>query len=241
MKSHENHDGLGATDSAPQPGDFPLGSIESRAAARGKLMRMQEMNPYDCDCLVIHCMVPRLYSYSPNSREIHETDVGKRGWELFQTDNPTVPCHLDPFQQQQSRFRRCHETYMYFHVVRRRIPVPGDALQYQEIEIRWGGQEMARAVGEFRAAWAQRLPQLPCPVKFEQDRVWCRSAESKRGNEIWEQDEFSRTAPEIWPLIEAEALDVEPSATKNIPTLDAVVFQEDEDGNFYTQPFKVSQ
>jgi len=45
MKSHETHDGLGATDSAPQPGDFPLGSVESRAAARGKLMRMQEMTP----------------------------------------------------------------------------------------------------------------------------------------------------------------------------------------------------
>jgi hypothetical protein len=62
MKSHENHDGLGATDSAPQPGDFFLGSVESRAAARGKLMRMQDLNPYDTDCLVIQCMVPLICS-----------------------------------------------------------------------------------------------------------------------------------------------------------------------------------
>jgi hypothetical protein len=66
-------------------------------------------------------------------------------------------------------------------------------------------------------------------------------AESKRGNEIWEQDEFPRTALEIWPLIEAEALGKESSTTNSRPTLGAVVFREDEDGNFYTQPFKVSQ
>lgn len=182
-----------------------------------------------------------LYSYSPNSRDVHETDVGKRGWEISQALDPIVPSHLDPFQQQGSRFRRCHHAYLYFHVVRRRIPVPGDALQYQEIEIRWGVQEMARAVGKFRAAWARRLPQLPCPVKFEQDRVWCRSAESKRSEEIWDQDHVPQTAPEIWPAIEAEALGKESSTTKNVPTLSAVVFREDEEGNCYTEPLMLSQ
>lgn len=241
MKLHENHDRLGATDSAPQPGDFPLGSVESRAAARGKLMRMQEMTPFDKDCLVIKRMVPLIYSYSPNSRDIHETDVGKRGWEICQTLNPIVPYHLDPFQQQQSRFRRCHQAYMQFHILRRRLPVPGDALQQQEIERRWGVQVMARVVGEFRAAWLRRLPQLPCPVKFDQDRVWCRSAESNRSEEIWEQDYIPQTAPEIWPLIEAEALGKESSPGKNRPTLSAIVFREDEAGNCYTEPLKVAQ
>jgi hypothetical protein len=205
MKFHENHNGLGATVSAPQPGDFPLGSVESRAAARGKLMRMQEMTPYDSDCLSIRCMVPLLYSYSPNSRDIHETDVGKRGWEISQALDPIVPSHLDPFQQQ-SRFRRCHETYRLFHVLRRRLPVSGDKLQLQEIEKMWGVQAMAQSVAEFRAAWARRLPQLPCPVKFDHDRVWCRSAESKPGKEIWDQEHVPQTAPEIWPLIDAETL-----------------------------------
>jgi hypothetical protein len=100
---------------------------------------------------------------------------------------------------------------------------------------------MAQAVGEFRAAWARRIPQLPCPVKFDQDRVWCRLAESKRSEEIWEQDVFPQTTPEIWPLIEAEALGNESSPKESRTTLRAVVFREDEDGNFYTEPFKVSQ
>jgi len=185
-------------------------------------------------------MVPLLYSYSPHSRDILETDVGKRGWEICRSRNPIVPCHLDPFQQSGS-FQRCRETYMYFHVVQRRIPVSGDVLQKQEIEKRWGVHVMAKAVGEFRAAWARRLPQLPCPVKFGQDRVWCRSAESKPGKELWEQDEFPQTTPEIWPLIEAEALGKDSSPKESRTTLRAVVLREDEDANFYTEPFKVSQ
>lgn len=240
MKSHENRDGLGETVSAPQPGDFPVGSLESRAAARGKLMRMQEMSPFDKDCLVIKCLVPLVYSYSPNSRDIHKTDVGKRGWEICQTRNPILPYHLDPFQQQRSRFERCDEAYTEFHILRRRLPVPGDVLEQQEIEKRWGVQVMAQLVAEFRAAWGRRLPQLPCPVKFDQDRIWCRSAESKPGKEMWEQDYVPWTAPEIWPLIEAEALGKE-SSTKSIPTLGAVVFRQDGHGNFYTEPFEVSQ
>lgn len=97
---------------------------------------------------------------------------------------------------------------------------------------------MAPAVAEFRAAWARRLPQLPCPVKFEQDRVWCRSAESKPGKEKWEQDDIPHAAVEIWPNIEAEALGKEPTVKANGPSLDAVVFREDEDGNYYTEQLK---
>ena len=238
MKSHEHRDRLIATDSDPRPGDFPLGSVESRAAARGKLMRVQWMTPYDRDCLVIRGMVPLLYSYSPNSRDIHETEVGKRGWEISQALHPIIPYHLDPFQQQQFRFSRCRETFMDFHILRRRLPISGDILQWQEIESRWGVQAMAHRVAEFCAAWERGLPQLPCPVKFEQDRVWCRSAESTRSKEIWEQDCIPQTAPEIWPIIEAEALGKESTFKLNGTTLDAVVFREDEDGSYYTEQLK---
>jgi hypothetical protein len=97
---------------------------------------------------------------------------------------------------------------------------------------------MARSVAEFRAAWARRLPQLPCPVKFEQDRVWCRSTESKRSKEIWEQYDIPQTAPEIWPIIEAEALRKESAFKANGTNFEAVVFREDEDGNYFTEPVK---
>jgi hypothetical protein len=125
-----------------------------------------------------------------------------------------------------------------FHVLRRRLPIAGDKLQRQEIEERWGVQAMAHKVAQFRAAWAQRLPHLPCPVKCEQHCVWCRSAESKRGREIWELDYASQTAPEIWPLIEAEALGKESTAKIDGTALEAVVSREDEDGNYYTEPVK---
>ena len=127
---------------------------------------------------------------------------------------------------------------MEFHVLRRRLPIAGDKLQGQEIENRWGFQAMAQVVAEFRAAWERRLPQLRCPVKFEQDRVWLRSTESKRGKEIWEPHYIPQTAPEIWPIIEAEALRKESTFKVNGTALEAVVFREDEDGNYCTEQLK---
>ena len=78
-------------------------------------------------------------------------------------------------------------------------------------------------------------------MKSDQERVWCRSAESKPGKEIWEQDEFPQTTLEIWPVIEAEALSMESLPNENRTTLTAIVFREDEAGNYYTEPLKISQ
>jgi hypothetical protein len=44
---------LPATDSEARPGDFPLGSIESRAAARAKLEHIKD-NPGEVLHLIIH-------------------------------------------------------------------------------------------------------------------------------------------------------------------------------------------
>jgi hypothetical protein len=142
--------------------NFRLGSVESRAAARRKLLLEQELSPYDRDCL----------TYSPDSRDIHETDVGKRDWAISRALNPIVPCHLDPFQQHQFRFRRCHETYMRFHILRRRLPVSGDALHQQEIEKRWGFRVMAQVVGEFRGRTGTASSPVALPVEVPPGTFW---------------------------------------------------------------------
>ncbi len=85
-----------------------------------------------------------------------------------------------------------------------------------------------------RAAWARRLPQFPCPVRFEQGRIQLRSGESKRGQEIWEKNRFPSTATEIWPLIEAEALSKDATQAGNRMGMSAIVFRVDEAGNYCT-------
>src|SRR5271169_5775439 len=39
MRKREEHPGIPATDSGPRPADFPLGSVESRAAVRAMINR----------------------------------------------------------------------------------------------------------------------------------------------------------------------------------------------------------
>jgi hypothetical protein len=55
MNKQREKPSLPATDSELRPGDFPLGSIESRAAARAKLERIK-VNPGD----TLHIIVERI-------------------------------------------------------------------------------------------------------------------------------------------------------------------------------------
>jgi len=224
MKSHGNHDRMGATGSSIRPGDFPLGSAESRAAARAKLQQVQKMTPYDRDCLSIYNMMYAVpYAHSPNSSDIKDTDVYKRGHELSAALDPVVPMYLDPFYQQERRYSRCQEAYLYFHVLYRRLPISGDVLHREVIETTWGVEEVAEHIGKFRAAWRRQFPQFPCPWKFEDGKEWLRSAESKPGHEVWRQYNGPGTAPEIWSRIEAEAQGSEYSPREENTTVSAVV------------------
>ncbi len=45
MKKREQQPGIPATDSGPEPADFPLGSVESRAAVRAMINRLGAQNP----------------------------------------------------------------------------------------------------------------------------------------------------------------------------------------------------
>ncbi len=83
LKSQGRRSGHVATDLAPQPGDFPLGSVESRAAARTKMQRELDLAPYDRDCLqIVFLLAFTTYCHSPSERDVRYTDVWQRGWEL---------------------------------------------------------------------------------------------------------------------------------------------------------------
>jgi len=66
---------FGGVASAPKPGDFPVGSCESRAAAR---MRLQQLNANRSTFELIHS-VPRPYcsATEPHATEWRELDDGR--------------------------------------------------------------------------------------------------------------------------------------------------------------------
>ena len=240
MKLHGKHDGQGATLSL-RPGDFPLGSVESRAAARAKLQHGRNLSQYDHDCLqIVSLLAYTTYANSPNESDIRHTDVWKRGWELDQAFNPIVPSHLDPFQREEKRFQRCRDSYLFFYCLHHRLPTTGDILRRDDIEAVWGLKVLEQSIRAMRAAWARRLPQFPCPVKLEDGRVQLRSADSKPGQEIWQQHLGPTTAPEIWTLIECETLGRGASRVEDEATVATVVFRVTEEGNYYAEPLPLS-
>jgi hypothetical protein len=239
LKRRTTRDRHHATDSAPQPGDFPLGSPESRAAARAKVGRMLEMTPYDSDCFSILSMNACVnYQHSPNYSDIQDTEAYLRGWELWTTMYPIIPMHLDPFNKQESRFSHCRETYGVFHALRNKVPIAGDVLRRDEVILIWGVEAVAQEIADFRSAWNRQLPQFRCPIRFEDDKQWLRSAESKRGEDSWEEDDDRCTASELWSIIEVEALGGRAAETDSRDEIRAVIFREDKTEAFYTEPLE---
>lgn len=216
-----------------------MGSPESRAAARAKVGRMQELTPYDSDCFLIYSMMACVnYQHSPNCSDIQDTQVYQRGWELWSEMSPTIPMHLDPFHKHDSRSGRCRHTFGVFHALRNKLPIAGDVLHRDEIVSVWNVETVARDIADFRAAWKWRLPQFRCPVKFEQGKQWLRLAESKKGEDAWEEYDSPCTAAEIWPMIESEARSGRTPRMDSKNEIRAVIFWEDKTEAFYTEPLE---
>src|SRR5437660_2020694 len=79
LPSKEKGWNQGATDTTgPKPGDFPIGSLESRAAARATVEHAKkhndELSPEDQDALTLYCGAPLLTSgMSPSYPELEAT------------------------------------------------------------------------------------------------------------------------------------------------------------------------
>ena len=98
LKPKDSGSGQSATDSYPKPGDFPLGSPESRAAARARVQRQTVLSPYDNDCLMLALCTIHLSGHAkPDYSWMERTEVYKRGWEIRdRLYGPIIPSHLDP-------------------------------------------------------------------------------------------------------------------------------------------------
>jgi len=236
LKPERKGNALGATDPTPRPGDFPLGSVESRAAARAMLERERALSPYDQDCLWVYYAVGLMDArVFPSSQEIVHTDVYKRGREIHdQQYGPILPAHLDP------KLKRQTSASIEFEAIHGREPVPGDILRYEDVEEFHAAESYEQLLQVMREAWERRLPELPFPFKVEDGRFYKQSSDGK-GRIFWIEEE-DRQPGAIWMQIEAEAFGPSDGPRQpNSPVIQAVVFVESEDGKHRTKPLRTGR
>ena len=223
--------GQGATDSCPQPGDFPLGSPESRAAARARVQRRTTLSPYDEDCLVLCLFSSQLSGHAdPDSRCVTNTEFYKRGWEIRDgLYGPIIPSHLDP------EYPRRTFASIDFEAIHGRVPQPGDILRYEDLADLYSEEMLKTQVGMIQGAWARRLPDTPCPFKYEDGKMLIHQDDG-----TWKAEEG---AVGKWSRIEDEAFGREfsfypPRVVPEQPTIRAVVFIESKDKKRRVKPLE---
>lgn len=238
-KSNGNGTRLIAPDSRPRPADFALGSVESRAAARAMLQTSRQLSAYDADCLTIYCMMPYIHAgVDPDYQVLEPTEVYKRGNEVYdRLYGPDLPLHLEP----KSEYDECRIASLLFSQVNGRQPGSGDTLRYEEVAESLRNEEF-REVEEFEHAWARRLPNLPCPLKFENGRLYCRSASSKPIG-AWAENHLGDPRCS-WSSIEREISGIPTTWDTEFnpdwrPAISAVTFVKGEDGMLRAEPVEV--
>lgn len=204
LKGKNQKEALSATRSGPNPAVFPLGSPQSRAAARAMLAQRKESRRSQCDedALTIYRGLAYLTSprtgwqVQPSSWDLHGNSIYERGQELSFQINPIIPAHLDePFKRSTCDSRE-------FEYAFGREPQAGDILRYKHVE--WVHHKQLRELDcqEFSEAWQRRLSGLLCPKKFEDGHLFihCRRRIDGQDEEAWVQDD-SDTPRAVWSLI----------------------------------------
>jgi hypothetical protein len=233
MPLNENGIGSRLTATGISPADFPLGSPQSRAAARALLSRRNALSQYDADALILYRGEVYLNAcMSPDSHDLAATAAYSRGKELYeQRHGPPVLFHLDP------HLERFTQASVQFKMAFGREPRAGDVLLFEDVQLTHSPAVNGFHFGRFIEAWRRRIPELPCPLKFEDGKVFERREPRFNNGQEWE--EATDYLPEWnWRWVEAEAKGMkgELPEPRNMPTIAGVVFLGLVDGKHQCRP-----
>ena len=171
------------------PADYPLGSPESRAAARALVSERTALSPADSDALTLYNA--RNWLSTQELRPLEATTVYRRGKELhlrlFGTTGDEYEGD-DPLCQRRDRAQRAFE--FVFH----RDPKSGDTLCESELIECWRRGLLAD-FSAIIAAWQRSLPGLSCPLRIENRRILFRRSPAFIGQPPeWSEGFVSRAA-----------------------------------------------
>jgi hypothetical protein len=196
------------------------------------LQRKTALSPYEVDCYVLYACTLHLHAGAdPDYSWMEKTEVYRRGQALSDAlYGPPIPSHLDP------EYPRRTFPSIYFQAIHDRLPQPGDVLRYEELA-NFNSEEKVRAeVEEIQGAWARRLPECPCPFKYEGGKMLVRQDDGS-----WQVD-WNEDAATLWNKVEDDALRRPLRFFQEVvsepPTIRAVVFVESKDRKRRVKPLE---
>jgi hypothetical protein len=165
--------------------------------------RPGNLSRFDEDALTIYCSTVYMDArMAPRSNDIAPTKIYARGRELRDAIyGPIIPAYQD------AHLKRYTRASGEFELAIGREPKVGDILRLQHLYRMHSTEIYARLFGELSEAWQRRLPQFPCPLKFEDGRLFRRLLSNKRGAEPTWEDDVSIDAEIRWlkiPQVYAE-------------------------------------
>ena len=201
LRLKDNRNLLGATDFSPA--DFPLGSPESRAAARAMLASTNRLSQADEDALTLYSLAVYVNKRtSPSSDDLENTGIYRRGKELhLRRNGPPLMTHQDPHHL------RLTSASLAFETVFKREPKAGDVLSFIQLREWQAAHPDGRDIGIkwFIEAWERQLPEMPCPLKQQDGRLFHRLNTTYSTGIEWEE-QVARPTESDWQQIEKEAL-----------------------------------
>ena len=147
--------------------------------------RRGPLTQFDEDALAIYNSMSYLdATMCPTYDDVEPTETYKRGKELRNTlYGPIVPAHLD------EHIKRYTRASGEFELAFGREPKAGDMLRYKDVSLMHSTANYAHQFGRMIGAWQRQFPQLTCPLRFEDGRLFRRLTPERRGAESkWEED-----------------------------------------------------
>lgn len=202
---------------AINPAQFPIGSVLSRAAARS-MAQAREPSQDDYDAISLYRHIWLRADMTPNDRDLAATRPYARGKELTdqegERDWPKTESHAA----------------LEFWALFGRLPNPGDILRFSQLQMVPAIKR--RCQMDLIEAWGRQLPDLPCPLRFEGDKLLKRTVPTKavghsaapNGPAEWVEYEEPTDSPEHdWLEIEREAGLLDDNSPT--PRISAVLFR----------------
>jgi hypothetical protein len=170
---------------------------------------------FDEDALAIYSAMSYLdATVEPTYHDVEPTAAYARGKELRDAlYGPIIPAYLD------EHIKRYTRASGEFELAFGREPKVGDVLRYEHVAMMHSSENYSNQFGRVIEAWQRQLPQLTCPLKFEDGRLFRRLAPERRGEEPnWEED--VRIQPDLrWLQILEVLVNTDIEAMLTIPAL----------------------
>ncbi len=197
---------------------------------------------FDKDALELYPIQFELHGKTyPDYSVFEQTSIAIRGRELvYQICGPIVPAHKDPKWNQRTsasrEFKWCFQ----------REPVEGDLLRCEHVRMMRGPEVNDIEFNAQIEAWRRQLPQLPCPLKFEDGRLfkrqrngeWLEAVEVSWKAHWWGVECDARGTPEAWAYGRSPEFwsEPDPDPLGRMPSISAVTFLGLIDGKMACRP-----